>query len=350
MTHELTRRQFALGAAGAAGTIAGISIGGWPVLANPALATSLSDAAGKFVAGLSAKSRAAALLPFKDRQRIDWHYIPRDRPGVTLDQLSAAERRGLWNFLGQVFSRRGLDQIEGVIKLERTLGELTNNLSFRDPGDYAIVFFGDPRQPGPVAWRFEGHHLSISLLVVPGLGIGVTPSFFGANPANVPHRHKHRGFRLLGAEEDAAFGLLRSLDDSLRRKVLIASGSLGDIVAGPGREDALKSFAGVPLSALGEGQRSGIYRILELYAGTMRPEIAKAAVDRVRADGADKLHFAWAGSLEPGRPHYFRIHGPSALIEYDNTQDGANHVHSVWIDPLTVFGRDVLRRHHKHDH
>ena len=198
--------------------------------------------------------------------------------------------------------------------------------------------------------RFEGHHLSLNVLVAPEYGVAVTPAFFGANPARVPQHHAHAGFRLLGAEEDAAFSLVRSLEGPLRLKSIIADRALGDIVSGPGRELSLGQFQGSPLTALNDAQRGRIIRILELYAGTMRPEIADAALTKVRDAGLDNLHFAWAGSLEPGKPHYFRIHGPTALIEYDNTQDGANHVHSVWIDPIDVFGRDLLRAHYRGQH
>ena len=112
----------------------------------------------------------------------------------------------------------------------------------------------------------------------------------------------------------------------------------------------LKRFEGVPLARLNEAQRGGILRILELYAGTMREEIAAPALAKVREAGLEALHFAWAGSLARGRPHYFRVHGPTALVEYDNTQDGANHVHSVWIDPQSLFGRDLLKAHYKGAH
>lgn len=112
----------------------------------------------------------------------------------------------------------------------------------------------------------------------------------------------------------------------------------------------MQRFEGVPLAALSDGQRDGVMHILELYAGTMREELASAHLLALRQAGLEKLHFAWAGSLERGRPHYFRVHGPSALVEYDNTQDGANHVHSVWINPDGAFGRDLLRRHYQGAH
>jgi hypothetical protein len=136
----------------------------------------------------------------------------------------------------------------------------------------------------------------------------------------------------------------------VRAEAIIADRSLGDIVSGPGRELSLQRREGVALTKLNEAQRGGVLRILELYANTMRPEIASAALARVHEAGLDAVQFAWAGSPARGRPHYFRIHGPTALIEYDNTQDGANHVHSVWIDPLRVFGRDLLKAHYHGQH
>jgi hypothetical protein len=123
--------------------------------------------------------------------------------------------------------------VQGLLRLEGILGELTRAPSFRDPGNYALVIFGDPAGKAPWAWRFEGHHLSLTVVVAPEHGIAVTPVFFGANPATVPKSHAHGGFRLLGAEEDSAFGLVRSLEGEVRAQAVIANTSLGDIVAGP---------------------------------------------------------------------------------------------------------------------
>ncbi len=310
----------------------------------------MARAAGAWLAALDQRQQREAQLEWASRLRESWHYVPRSRPGVALRAMSPAQTAAAWDLLGSLLSARGLDQVRGQLTIERILGELSGSPSFRDPGNYALVVFGDPAGSAPWAWRFEGHHLSLSVLVAPGHGVAVTPVFFGANPAHVPRGHAHGGFRLIGAEEDAAFSLIQSLDGGLRTQAVIADRSLGDIVSGPGRELDLKRFEGVPLARLNEAQRGGILRILELYAGTMREEIAAPALAKVREAGLEALHFAWAGSLARGRPHYFRVHGPTALIEYDNTQDGANHVHSVWIDPQGVFGRDLLKAHYKGAH
>jgi hypothetical protein len=346
--HGVVDRRILLRTATAAAMTASLPQLAWA--AAPQVASDMSRAAGAWLAALDQRQRREAQLDWASRLREAWHYVPRSRPGVALKAMNAAQTAAAWDLLGTLLSARGLDQVRGQLTIERILGELSGSPSFRDPGNYALVVFGDPAGRAPWAWRFEGHHLSLSVLVAPDHGVAVTPAFFGANPAQVPRGHAHGGFRLVGAEEDAAFSLVQSLDASVRSQALIADRSLGDIVAGPGREGALQSFEGVPLARLNEAQRGGILRILELYAGTMRAEIAAPALAKVREAGVETLHFAWAGSLTRGRPHYFRVHGPTALVEYDNTQDGANHVHSVWIDPQSLFGRDILKAHYHGAH
>lgn len=349
MSHVLSRRAFTASAAALlGGALTGLHAG--PVLASPGLAADLMNSLKAFAGALSAANAKRVMLPFESAKRFDWHYFPRSRPGATLADLSGPERKALDDVLAGLLSPRGLKAIEGAIRLERVLGELTGNLSYRDPEDYAMVMFGDASSGQPVAFRFEGHHLSVSAVVIPGIGIAVTPVFIGANPAKVPTGHKHAGFRLYGEEEDKAFSLIQSLDGAAKEKAVIGASGLGDVVAGPGRETSLKSFEGAPLSALSEGQRAGVLGIAGMFISTMREPIAKGILGRVRQDGADGLHFAWAGGLNQGEPHYFRIHGPSVLIEYDNSRSGANHVHAVWIDPREVFGRDMLARHNRDAH
>jgi hypothetical protein len=342
-------RRAVLLAAAALGT--GAATGGEVWAMAPGVTAEMASAAGAWLKLLDDRQRAASHFAWGDRRRTDWHYVPRSRPGITLGQMNAAQTSATWDLLGTLLSAGGLDKVRSQLTLEKILGDLTNNPSFRDPGNYAVVVFGDPAGQGPWSWRIEGHHLSLNTVIAPGHGVAVTPNFLGANPARVPDgHHHHHGFRLLGAEEDAAFGLIRSIDGPLRSQVVIGNRSLGDIVSGPGREEIPKSYEGAPLGQLNAAQQAGVLRIMELYAATLRSEIAAAAMARIRDAGVDRLHFAWAGSLEPGRPHYFRIHGPSALLEYDNTQNGANHAHSLWIDPQGLFGRDLLKAHYRDAH
>jgi len=346
--HKHPSRRAVIGPAAALGLALPLSRLAWA--AAPEAARDMGKAAGAWLALLDDRQRRDAQLAWSSGRREDWHYVPRGRAGVPLGRMSAPQTAAMWDLLGTLLSARGREQVRGLLQLEGILGELTRSPSFRDPGNYALVIFGDPAGKAPWAWRFEGHHLSLTTVVAPEHGIAVTPIFFGANPATVPKGHAHGGFRLLGAEEDAAFGLMRSLEGDVRTQAIIGGASLGDIVSGPDREASLQRYEGVPLARLGEGQREGIMRLLELYAGTMRQEVAAASLARVREAGLETLHFAWAGSPAPGRPHYFRVHGPTALVEYDNTQNGANHVHSVWIDPQTLFGRDLLKAHYQGAH
>jgi hypothetical protein len=346
-SNGITRRAV-LKAAATLGTGGSVPSAGWAMA--PAVAGEMTKATSAWLSLLDNAQRAASHFPWDDPRRMDWYYAPRSRPGVTLGEMNAAQTAATWDLLGTLLSARGLAQARGQLMVEGILGELTNNPSFRDPGNYALVLFGDPAGSDPWSWRIEGHHLVLNTVVAPGHGVAVTPNFFGANPARVPSGHHHHGFRLLGAEEDAAFGLIRSIEGDLRGQVLIGNRSLGDIIAGPGREDILKSYEGAPLSRLNTAQQAGVVHILELYAATLREEIATAAMARIKDAGLETLHFAWAGSLAPGNPHYFRIHGPSALLEYDNTQNGANHAHSIWIDPQGLFGRDLLKAHYHDAH
>ncbi len=343
-------RRTVLKAAAAIG--AGASVSPATVWAmSPAVTAEMGSAASAWLKLLTDAQRGRSQFAWSDPRRPDWHYVPRSRPGLTLGEMNPAQTAAFWDLLGTLLSARGLEQVRSQLMLERILGEMERRPQFRDPGNYALVIFGDPAGQGPWSWRAEGHHLSLNTVVAPGHGVAVTPNFFGANPARVPQgHHHHHGFRLLGTEEDAAFGLIRSIDGTARDKVLIGNRSLGDIVAGPGREEMLKHYEGAPLSALNAAQQAGVMHILQLYADTLRGEVAAAAMARIRAAGLASLHFAWAGSLEPGAPHYFRIHGPSALLEYDNSQNGANHAHSIWIDPQGLFGRDLLKAHYRDAH
>jgi hypothetical protein len=314
------------------------------------VAAEIAAAASAWLDSLAIAQRSKARLAWTDRRREDWHYVPRSRPGVTLEEMNDRQTAAAWALLGSVLSASGIERTRAELRLEGILGAITGARSFRNPANYALVVFGDPKGSAPWSWRFEGHHFSLTVTVVPEHGIAVTPSFVGANPAKVPASHTHAGFRLLGTEEDVAFALIGSLDAKQQKRVVIADRSLGDIVCGPGREQSLQRTEGAPLSLLSSAQRDGVLRILRLAADALRPELAATALDNVHAAGVEALHFAWAGSRYPGSPHYFRVHGPRLLFEYDNTQDGANHVHSVWIDPRDVLGRDLLKRHHDANH
>lgn len=314
---------------------------------SPAAAIAMADAASSWLDSLDPAALAEARHGFDVAARRSWHYTPWRRPGLPLRAMTEEQRGLVWQLLDVALSDRGIAKSRGVIELEAILGQLTGRADFRDPGNYALAVFGTPSGDAPWSWRFEGHHLSLTFTIVPNVGIAATPSFFGSNPAVVPSGHDHAGSELLSRERELGFGLLRDLDADAKQAAIIGRRSLGDIVAGPGREQSLRQFEGVPLSRLGERQRLLAMRLVETCIDHLRAETAEAEIDKIREAGIGAIHFAWAGSEELGSPHYFRLHGPTLLIEYDNTQNGANHVHTVWHELQNTFGEDMLRRHYE---
>jgi hypothetical protein len=243
----------------------------------------------------------------------------------------------------------GYGKAVGVIQLEEVLRRLETFGFSRDPENYAFTVFGTPGAAGPWGWRVEGHHLSLNFTLVPGRPVAVTPAFLGANPAEVPSGPR-KGLRVLAAEQDLGRALVRSLTDGQRARTVIATQSLGDIVTGPGRADSLATPVGLPLADMTGEQRSLAVQLIEAYARNLRSELAEHELGRMREAGLERVHFAWAGPLDAGRAHYYRLHGPTLLVEFDNTQNNANHIHSVWHDPRRDFGQDLLRAHYERGH
>jgi hypothetical protein len=208
----------------------------------------------------------------------------------------------------------GYAKAVNVVRLEEVLRQLETfgGLS-RDPEKYYVSVFGSPEPAAPWGWRLEGHHLSLNFTLVPGRPVAVTPAFFGANPAEV-RSGPHSGLRALADEQDLGMTLARGLDAGLRTRFVIAADSPGDIVAGPGREDSLKAPSEIALGEVRAESRALAQRLIETYARNMRSEVAEAELRRMGEAGLDRVHFAWAGALDPKRPHYYRLHGPTLLI------------------------------------
>jgi len=301
-----------------------------------------------WIAGLTSAQRELALQPFERRR--DWHYVPRPRPGLPLGAMTEAQRAAAWWLVEAALSAAGADKACGVVALEAVLGELEQRPERRDPGNYALAVFGAPGADAAWAWRIEGHHLSLTVTLVPGEAPALTPAFFGANPAVVPHDHRCGGDELLAVERERGFALMESLEGEPFARALIAADAPRDILTGPGAERRLATIEGVPFAALALGQCDLGWRLIAAFLRHLRGDLRNAEEQKIREAGLDGVHFAWAGSLRQGAPHYFRLHGPRTVIEYDNVQNHANHVHSVWHDPGDVFGEDRLHRHHRVDH
>jgi hypothetical protein len=309
----------------------------------------MAGAATAFLSALGADARRRALFAFVDKERLNWGYVPRRREGLAFKDMTAPVRAAAHELMKAGLSAVGYAKAVNVIQLEGVLRQLeTFGALMRDPDNYSVSVFGTPGAAAPWGWRLEGHHLSLNFTLVPGKPVAVTPAFLGANPAKV-RSGPRKGLRTLAQEEDLARTLAQGTDAAQRRRMVIAAQSLGDIVSGPGRGESLVAPAGLPAADLGPAQREQLGRLIEAYAGNMRAEIADDELRRLREAGLERVHFAWAGPLDAG-PHYYRIHGPTLLIELDNTQSEANHIHSVWHDPRNDFGADLLRAHYQRGH
>jgi hypothetical protein len=306
--------------------------------------------AGAFVETLSDAQRDQASWAFEDAERFNWHYVPRERAGVPIQKMSAASKAALHDLLRHALSETGYRKAVDVMSLEEPLGLIENHQRFyRHPENYSVTIFGTPGRL-PWGWRIEGHHLSLNFTAVTEELFGVTPAFWGANPACVPDGYPMAGHRTLGRETDLSYRLIRSLGEAERGRAIIATGSLGNIITEPGREDALRERQGLPLAAMDEGLRNLALELVTTYAHNLRGDLAEAEIARVREAGFEQIHFAWGGPLEDGHANYWRLHGPITLIEYDNTQNDANHIHSVWHDLRRNWGRDLLREHYAQGH
>lgn len=315
----------------------------------PAAADRLARAALAVADGLGPAQRDLALLPFETAARRDWDYRPRTRPGLPLRAMTESQQAAAWRLVDSALSAHGSAKTRGVLALEAILQERTADKPYRDPLNYALTIFGRPGS-GPLGWRFEGHHVSITLTIVPGIGIAVTPHFFGANPFSgrvVPDGHGGLA-QVLEQESAVAFELVGGLDAAALGRVMIAPEAPPDFLTGPGREHSLTQPMGLPLADMAESERARAVALIELFFDHLHADLALPIKRRTRGAGIGSVRFAWAGGTTPDRLHYWRLHGPTLLIEYDRTD--SDHAHSVWHDPTNPFGEDHLRAHREAAH
>lgn len=335
-----------------AAAILAVSASGSSVAAGPSPAA-MAAAATKFLESLRREQRQQATFAFDGAERTRWHFIPTEvfpRNGLIVKQMSPPQRTLAHALLNAGLSLRGYMTATEIMELESVLATLEAarparaNPLVRDPERYFFSIFGTPSTRNTWGWRVEGHHLSLHFTVVNGTLVAGSPSFFGANPAEVPDGPKE-GTRILGPVEDAARALIESLDTLQRQKAIIDVTAPNDIVTMANVQIDPLSPVGIPASGLTVSQRALLRTLIDVYTGYMADDIAADRLTRIEAAGWDRVTFAWAGALERRQKHYYRVQGPTFLIEYDNTQNDANHIHSVWRDFKGDFGADLLREH-----
>jgi len=308
----------------------------------PAMVT----AARAFLDSLTPELKQKAQFPLNADERFNWFYTPVPRKGVTFKEMNADQRAAAMNLLRAGFSEKGYSKAETIRALEDILAEIEKNPVRRDKELYYFTIFGEPGPKNTWAWRYEGHHLSHHWTVVNGTALASTPQFFGANPAEVRSGPK-QGLRALGTEEDLGYELLRSLDSKQRQIAIIDQKAPDDILTTNSKEASIQEDRGLSYADMTESQKALLVKLIEENAAAQPEAIARERLAKVRAGGLDKVKFAWMGGTEKGQGHYYRVQGPTFLIEFDNTQNNANHIHLVWRDFKGDWGRDLLAEHYK---
>ncbi len=317
-------------------------------------AAAMSAAANKFLSVLTPDQKAKAIFGFNDDQRFDWHFIPRERKGLPLKEMNEAQRKAALELLKTGLSQRGYLKAATIMTLENVLREIEGpSRKFpRDPELYFFSIFGTPGAKTPWGWRVEGHHISQNFTIGSSSIVATSPSFFGTNPAEVrvevPQKDwPQKGSRVLAAEEDLGRDLLNSLDDKLRATAIYAAKAPDDMISfnKPKAEPLDKS--GITADQLNAAQFDKLTKLVEEYCNNVADDLAAARREKFHAAKRHEIYFAWSGVVEKNGPHYYRVQTPSFLIEYDNTQNNANHIHTVWRDFNGDFGRDLLAEHYQ---
>jgi hypothetical protein len=290
---------------------------------------------------------------FKSDERMNWHFVPRERKGLPWKQMTHAQRELGHALMASGLGQKGFIEATTIMSLEQVLKDMEQGRGpLRDPENYAFSIFGNPAAKDskePWGWRVEGHHLSLNFTIAGDKGIAAGPVFFGSNPAEV-RQGPRAGLRVLGAEEDMGRALVKSLTEEQKKKAILEGKVPGDILSFNKRKAEKLEPLGIASTDLNDAQKKQLGDLVKEYAHRLRNELAAQDIERIEKAGLDKVHFAWAGGFEVGQPHYYRVEGPTFLIEYDNTQNNANHVHSVWRDLENDWGEDLLQKHYQQDH
>ena len=344
------------------GLVAGCAVA-WLTAARAAdrSPATMAAAANKFLSTLSPDHKKAATFPFDSAEREHWGFVPTEifsRNGLTMGAMSDTERAAAHDLLKSGLSQKGyltatsIMQLEDVLKAIEDAGggdAAAGRRMERNPVKYFVSVFGTPSATGSWGWRVEGHHVSLNFTVVNGALGASTPQFFGSNPAEVMSGPK-KGLRILKDEEDPARALLLSLTPAQRAKAVLPIAAPGDILTMNRNNIERLEASGVLAGELQPKQRDLLMQVIDAYAGAMADDIAADRMAKLRQAGVEKIAFTWAGGDKRGDKFYYRLQGPTFLVEFDETQDNANHIHSVWRDFNGDFGRDVLREHIAQDH
>ncbi|GAB4040708.1 DUF3500 domain-containing protein [Spirosoma jeollabukense] len=329
----------------------------------------MADAANTLLTMLSPEQKQKITYQFDDAERFNWHFVPRERKGLPLKQMTEEQRKAAMAMLKTALSDQGYQKATSIIDMENVLRVIDNrppNDTYRDPENYSFTIFGDPSTKNPWSWRIEGHHLSLQFMSLTGQVLAQTPTFFGSNPGILEYDTQmadkrmsdprvkdlpQKGRQILKQETEKAFALLKTLDADQRKQAVIAMVAYPEIVTSNKRVASIEKMDGLRLGDMKPDQRALFMELLQVYMTNYRITLAKQQMAKLDKAGLDNIRFAWAGDLTPelgeGKGWYYRIHGPTILIEYDNTQTNANHIHTVVRDLTNDWGEDLLKQHYQ---
>lgn len=319
------------------------------------LAKQMSAAVSTFLKTLTPGQTKEAVTDFGNISRFDWHYIPRERKGLTFKKMKPEQKAAAMAIIRLMMSQEGYQKTESIIDLENVLRVIESrppNDTYRDPENFAFLIFGNPGTD-PWGWSVEGHHLSLHFTSINGQ-IAFMPGFMGSNPGKVLAEVPQKGKRILADEQDIAFDLLHSLNPSQLEKVILGKESPNEIFTANSRKASLEKMQGLAMKDMNAEQKSVFKNLILIYLQRYHITLKNQQWAELEKAGLDQIHFAWMGDQQPeigaGHGQYYRIHGPTFLIEFDNTQNGGNHIHSVVRDLNNDFGEDMLREHYAKKH
>jgi hypothetical protein len=312
-------------------------------------ASLMSECANRFLASLTPEQKAKATFSFEDAERVNWAFVPLERKGLTLRDMTPYQKLLASALLNAGLSQIGYTKAVTIMSLDDVLRiKEKDNGERRNPEKYYFSIFGTPSDKGTWGYRVEGHHCSQNYTVVNGKVMNA-PSFFGANPAEV-REGPRTGLRTLPQEEDLGREVIASLSDEQRKSAVVDAKAPNDILTSNKRQAALNGQpSGISAAKMTGAQFEKLQNLLEMYAQNMPEQVAQYREEQIKKTGKN-IFFAWAGGINKGDPHYYRVQAPAFLIEYDCTQDNANHIHSVWRDFTGDFGEDLLKAHYAASH
>jgi hypothetical protein len=312
-------------------------------------ASVMTDSAKAFLASLTPEQRTQATFAVTDDERFNWHYIPKERKGLPLREMTPTQKQLAHALLAAGLSQRGYIKASTIMSLDEILKVMENGKGpRRDPEGYFFTVFGEPSETGTWGYRIEGHHVSQNFTISNGK-VQDAPSFFGSNPAEVLDGPR-KGLRVLAHEDDLGRALIQALTPEQKKTAVVSKDAPKDILTEASRKAALKGQpSGVEASKLNAHQRELLQNLLDEYVNNVPEQVAQARQEQIKKAG-NNLYFAWAGGEQYRDPHYYRIQAPTFLVEFDDTQDNANHIHSVWRDFENDFGLDLLKEHYQSSH